>query len=132
MFVLTNQRVIHEAPFSNGVVLLHREFEGDERDRYEKNLAKISGAKDFTEKYTELMRQVAQTLIIGWRGVFGDDKKPLEFTEANLLAFLKHPKSEPLWFTAIRSYANVRLLKQEADDLKPAELGSDPDFLPGK
>lgn len=134
MFVLTTERVIHEVPFDNGtgiVTIRFRGFEGDERERYEKNIAKISGIKNFPEKFQELMRQVAQTLIVGWDGIVGPDKQPLPFTPENLKAFLDHPEAEVYWFTAIRRYVTPRVL-QPVNELKPTELDEDPDFLSSK
>lgn len=133
MFVLTNQRVIHEVPLDNGtgiVTIKFRTFEGDERDRYEKSYSKIAGAKSFPDKYQELVRQVAQTLIVGWDGVVDDEKQPVPFNDENLKAFLAHPESEVYWFTAIRRYLSPRVL-QKAEELKADELEADPDFLSG-
>jgi hypothetical protein len=134
MFVLTTQRVIHEVPFKNetGIVTIRfRSFEGDERERYEKNYSKIAGTKSFPEKNRELMRQVAQTLIVGWEGVVDGDKKPIPFNEENLKAFLAHPEAELYWFSAIRRYLNPLILGP-SDELQPDELEADPDFLSEK
>ena len=62
-------------------LLEFRYFEGQERDRLQKEIAKIRGTKKFTEKFTNLLRQVCQVLLVRWEGVVDEEGKPLETSD---------------------------------------------------
>lgn len=77
-FILTKKRIIQ--PVQTGDVTFgFRRFEGEERDRFEKERARIANGprKSYLTSLGDLCRQVAATLLVYWIGVLDEDGNPL-------------------------------------------------------
>lgn len=104
MFVLSSGRVVTDYPYTDGIVLSFRRFEGEERDEFDKQRSKLVGRKGFPAKLGVLLQQTAARLCVGWQNVAGEDQKLLELTDANKAAFFAHPETEKYWWSPIWNY----------------------------
>jgi hypothetical protein len=130
-FVLSSKRRTFVKKFDDGVLLEFRYFEGQERDKLQKELAKIRGSKKFTEKFNVLMQQVAQTLLVRWEGIVDDEGKAIEPAEDIKKAFFSDPEANKYWERALMAYLYPSE-DSDQDSVLPEEAEGDPDFLSGK
>lgn len=130
-FVLSSKRRTFSKKFDDGVLLEFRYFEGQERDKLQKELAKIRGSKKFTEKFNVLMQQVAQALLVRWEGIVDEAGKAIEPTDDVKKAFFSDPEANKYWERALMAYLYPSEESGE-DSVLPEEAEGDPDFLSGK
>jgi hypothetical protein len=130
-FVLSSKRRTFVKKFDDGVLLEFRYFEGQERDKLQKELAKIRGSKKFTEKFSVLMQQVAQTLLVKWEGIVDDEGKAIEPSDDIKKAFFADPEASKYWERALMAYLYPSE-DSDQDSVLPEEAEGDPDFLSGK
>jgi hypothetical protein len=130
-FVLSSKRRTFVKKFDDGVLLEFRYFEGTERDRLQKEIAKIRGTKKFTEKFTDLLRQICQVLLIRWEGVVDEEGKALEPSEEAKKAFFNDAEASKYWERAIMGYMYPSE-DLESTSVLPDEADGEPDFLSGK
>lgn len=131
-FVLSSKRRTFSKKFDDGVMLEFRYFEGQERDKLQKELAKIRGTKKFTEKFTELMRQVAQVLLVKWDGIVDEDGKAVEASDDAKKAFFSDAETTKYWERALMAYLYPSEEVGDTESALPEEAAGDPDFLSGK
>lgn len=131
-FILSSKRKLYRHPYSDGVVLTFRGFEGDERDRFDKEFSKIVNGpkKHYLGALAELAKQVALTLLVAWEGIEDDQGAPVPLTDESKAAFFDDPEALKYWDAPISSY----LWPTKLTDRKPAEQAPEgeavtPDFL---
>jgi hypothetical protein len=131
-FVLSSKRRFFSRRFDDGVMLEFRYFEGSERDKLQKELAKIRGTKKFTDKFNVLMSQVAQALLVRWEGILDEEGKVVEPTDENKKAFFTDAEANKYWERPLMAYLYPTEESAESDSALPEEAAEDPDFLSGK
>ena len=131
MFVLSSGPVVTDYPYTDGVTVSFRRFEGEERDIFDKQRSAISGRKGFDAKFKMLLQQVAVRLCTGWKGITGPDQQPIECTDANKAEFFAHPDAQKYWWVPIFTYLFPSKVADQVDgpELPEAE---DPDFFTTK
>ncbi len=130
-FVLSSKRRTFIKKFDDGVLLEFRYFEGNERERLQKEISKIRGTKKFTEKFTDLLRQICQVLLVRWEGVVDESGKPLETSEEAKKAFFNDAEAMKYWERAIMGYLYPSE-ELDSNGVLPEEAEGEPDFLSGK
>lgn len=126
-FVLTSKQREFRFPFADGVTLVLRGFEGNERARYQTELAKIIGTKRFGDRYDKLLAQVAQKLLIRWEGVLDEVGDAIPLSEENKALFFADAETRKYWYKAVNQYLSPRVEEENAP-----EEGEEPDFLTAK
>jgi len=135
-FILNSgKRRITRYPYSDGVALSFRTFEGDERERFEKENAKILNGpkKSYLESLVELEKQVAITLLVDWEGVLDDEGNPVPMTDEAKAAFFDDPESVKYWDAPMTQYLWPRRVDGKKDEPQDEEGGAvSPSFLSSK
>lgn len=127
-FVLTDKKQQFRFNYRNGVKLTFRTFKRDkddnEADRFEKELAKIRGTKNFDDKFDKLLTQVAKRLLVDWEGVVDEDGHTIAFSPEAAAQFIDHHESRKYWYRPLSEYLYPP--KEEEESELPE--GEEPNF----
>lgn len=129
-FMMTKKNREFRYPYTDGVAITIRSFTDAERSKFELNLNKIRGTKNFGEKFEKLLKQVATKLIIKFEGVVDEAGKEVvlpaddEARFAITSEFVADSETRKYWYRPLSEYLYPGRADEEASPIE----GEDPDF----